>query len=262
MKKQLLASLAFIGITLTSCDFGGTKVEPTPVELSYYSESRVAQILYNDIVNQAMALTKLRVDNPSGTADPTGTVISSIENGQMTVTYNENEVSRRLGKLKITFTGTPLAEGSSMQIVPEDLSYSGLKISGTISVDILPKGSMKAKQDIVVEGGRLLDALGVEVSFSCNLTREQSEGASSQISTDDIYSFTGYFSGVLTNKTPYALNIVEPISLGYGSGYFKSGKVTMRPSTYTDAYTITFGQGEYLNEVLLTYQGVAKLYRI
>lgn len=261
--RKLFLGLAAILIGLSSCDLNTTKIEPTPPEISYYGEYNYSQYLFNDVVSQVLYLTKLKVDNPSGTADPEGVAISEIANNMMTIEYKETmSSSKRLGRIEVTFTGTPLAEGSSMMIHPNGLTYSGVKLSGDIRVDILAKGTAKAKQAVAVMHGALTDSYNASIGYSCNLTREQNEGESNKVDTDDTFTFTGSVSGTFSSKTSYSMTIDEPLILPSGSSYFKSGKATFNPALYSEPFSITFGKGQYVNQVLLTYKGVSKLYTV
>ena len=58
------------------------------------------------------------------------------------------------------------------------------------------------------------------------------------------------------------MTIDEPLVLPSGASYFKSGKVSMTPALYSEPFVITFGKGQYANQVLLTYKGQSKLYNI
>ena len=261
--RKLIFGLVVALVGLTSCDFGTTKIDPIPAEISYYSEFHFSQFVFNDVVSQALTLAKLKVDNPSGTEDPQGVVISEIVDNVMTIEYKENmSSSKRIGKIVVTFTGTPLAEGSSMTIRPEGLTYSGVKVSGDAQVSILAKGTAKAMQEVIIRNGVLTDSYNATVAYACNLTREQKEGENDKVDTDDTFTYTGSANGTFANKTTYSMAIVDPLVLVNGSSYFKSGKLSMTPSTYTEPFYITFGTSSYINEVLLTYNGMSKLYSI
>lgn len=262
MKKFLFAvTIALLG--LTSCDFGPTKVEPIPAEITYYSQYHYSQLVFGDVVSKVLEYTKLKVDNPTGTADPEGVTISAIVDDVMTIEFLETMSSNaRLGKIKVTFTGTPLAVGSSMRIKPEGLTYSHMKVSGDIKVDILEKGAAKAKQTVAVIGGAITDVYNNTLSYGCNLTREQNEGEKSTVDTDDTFTFTGSANGTFSDKKTYSMSIVDPLVMVNGSAHFKSGKLSMTPFMYSEPFFITFGTANYINQILLTYQGTSKLYSI
>ncbi|WP_320054179.1 hypothetical protein [uncultured Acetobacteroides sp.] len=261
--RKLLFGVAVALAGLTSCDLGTTKVDPIPVEISYYSEYHYCQYVFSDVVSQALTLAKLELDNPSGNADPDGVTITLNEaRTELTIVYKESMTSRRIGKIVVTFTGTPLAEGSSMLIHPDGLTYSGVKVIGDAEVTILPKGTSKAKQQVIVRNGALTDSYNVSVAYACNLTREQKEGDSDKVDTDDTFTFTGSATGTLANKSTYNVSIIDPLVMPYGSSYFKSGKLSMTPLTYTEPFYITFGTTGYINQILFAYQGLSKLYTI
>ena len=260
--RKLFFGFAVVLVGFTSCDFGTTKVDPIPAEVSYYSEYNYCQYLFSDVVSQALTLAKLKIDNPSGTDDPQGVVISEIVNNGMTIDYKETMTSKRIGKILIIFTGTPLAEGSSMTIHPDGLTYSGIKISGDAQVSILAKGTAKAKQEVVIRDGVLTDSYNATIAYNCNLTREQKEGENDKVDTDDTFTYTGSANGTFANKMTYSMTIVDPLVVVNGASYFKSGKLSMTPYMYSEPFYITFGTSNYINQVLLTYQGVSKLYAI
>jgi hypothetical protein len=261
--RKLLLGLTVILAGLSSCDLNTTKIEPTPPEISYYSEYHYSQFLFNDLVSQAIYLATLRVDNPSGTSDPEGVLISDVTDNMMTIEYKETMgVNTRLGKFEISFTGTPLAEGSSMIIHPDGLTFGGIKVSGDVHISVLPKGSDKGKLQVSIISGLLTDANNSTVSYACNLTRVQGEGASNLTDTDDTFTFTGSANGTFADKTSYNMTIVDPLVLPYGSSYFKSGKLSINPLMYTEPFYITFGTSNYINQVLLTYKGQSNLYAI
>lgn len=259
--KNLFFALAAAVLGLTSCDLQPTKIEPTPIEISYYSQYHYSQLMFGDVVSKVLEYTKLKIDNPTGSADPDGVVISPIVDNEMTIEFLESKGgSARRGKIKVIFTGTPLAEGSSMMIHPEELTYSQMKVGGDIQINILDKGTAKAKQTVKVMGGSITDIYNNVLSYSCNLTREQKEGDSDKVDSDDTFTFTGSANGAYTDKKTYSMTIEEPLVMKNGSSSFTSGKLSMTPFMYTEAFYITFGKGEYANQVLLTYKGESKLY--
>jgi hypothetical protein len=261
--RKLLLLLAGALAGLSSCDLSTTKVEPTPAEITYYSQLHYSQNVYNDVVSQVLYMANLKLNNPTGNAEPDGVTISDIVDNVMTIEYKQGvQTSARLGKIKVTFSGTPLAEGSSIQVQPDGLSYSGMKVSGDIRISILEKGTSKAKQGISISAGTLTDSYGSTLLYACNLTREQKEGESDKVTTDDTYTFTGSMSGEFSDKKSYSATITDPLVLLTGYAYFKSGKLSVDPFMYASPFQITFGTTTYINQVLLTYQGVSKLYTI
>ena len=261
--KNLFLAVALALIGLTSCDFNTPQVDPIPQEITYYSQHHYSQLVFNDVVSKVLEYTKLKVNNPTGTADPSGVVISAIEDGVMTIEFVETiSGNARLGKIKVTFTGDPLAVGSSMRIQPDGLTYSSMKVNGEVKIDILDKGTAKAKQAVAVIGGTITDIYTNVLSYSCNLTRTQNEGESNAVDTDDTFTYTGTANGSFGDKTSYSMTIDEPLVLPSGASYFKSGKVSMTPALYSEPFVITFGKGQYANQVLLTYKGQSKLYNI
>lgn len=259
--KKIFFAFAVAVLGLSSCNLEPIKTEPTPIEVNYYAQNRFSQHVFNDVVTQVLDLTQLQVDNSSGNALPVGVVISPIVDNVMTIEYNEQEKSGRLGKIKVSFTGVPLAEGSAMHIEPDGLKYAGLRIEGAIDVNILPKGVSKAKQSISIVHATLVDGYNAEIVYSCSLIREQQEGAS-KLDADDTFTFTGSSSGIFSSKTSYTMSIVDPMVIYYGSSYFNKGKLSIIAAPSSSPFYIEFGKGQYVNEVLLTRDGTSKLYNI
>jgi len=258
--KKIYFAFAVAVLGLSSCNLEPIKTEPTPIEVNYYAQNRFSQHVFNDVVTQVLDLTQLQVDNSSGNALPVGVVISPIVDNVMTIEYNEQEKSGRLGKIKVSFTGVPLAEGSAMHIEPDGLKYAGLRIEGAIDVNILSKGVSKAKQSISIVHATLVDGYNAEIVYSCSLIREQQEGAS-KLDTDT-FTFTGSSSGIFSSKTSYTMSIVDPLVINYGSSYFNKGKLSIIAAPSSSLFYIEFGKGQYVYEVLLTSEGTSKLYSI
>lgn len=264
MKKILFGLvLGVSSLGITSCELNSPKYEEPPQEVGYYSTNRYSHAMFFDVVKQAMEITKLQVDNPTGDKFPAGvTVTPVLEGGKLvSLTVEYSEINGRVGKLEISYTGIPFAEGSSMLIKPVDLSYSGIKIGGPTRLDFKGKGDAKSKFGVIIERGILTDKFGAEIAFGCNLNCEQKEGKVTGTS-DDTFTFSGNENGVFVNKVSYNLTITNPIVYTYSSAYASEGKVTMTPSGYTESFSIEFGKGNALNHVYLTYKDKSGLYYI
>ena len=268
--KNLFFALAVAIVGLTSCDLEPTKVEPTPVEISYYSQYHYSQFVFNDVVSEALKYTKFWIENPSEISDEDGVKVSYSDEGNvLTIEYPADlQKNPYKGKFKVIFNEKPmvwpLTDGASMEIEPVDLTFNWMKIAGNVSVDILEKGDAKAKLKIAVVGGKLTDRYNASIMYGCNLSREQKEGEDNKVDTDDTYTYTGTASGAFSNSISYSLGIdsEKPLIQVNRSYYLKSGKVSVKLSTYAEPFTIEHGTTKYANEVLFTYKGVSKLYQI
>lgn len=265
MKKVIFGLvLGVSSLGITSCELNSPKYEEPPQEVVYYSANRYSHAMFFDVVKQAMEITKLQVDNPTGNKFPAGvTVTPVLEEGKLvSLTVEYSEINGRVGKLEISYSGIPFAEGSSMLIKPMDLTYHpGIKVEGPIKLDFKAKGDAKNKFTIFIEKGILTDKVGAMINYGCNLSCEQKEGKVAETS-DDTFTFTGSEYGVFVNKVSYNLTIANPIVYTYTSPYASEGKVTMTPSGYTDSFSIEFGKGNALNHVYLTYKDKSGLYYI
>lgn len=265
MKKKFLAFLvALLGVGLVSCDLGTSKYDPLPKELQNFTYSRFAQSIYNDVVNEAMELTTLQVNNPSGTTVPTGVVLTPTYNGELLTKLNiQFDIPNGYkGAMDLIYEGAPLAAGSSMKVVPSSLKYGDITITGDISVSFLAKGNYKSLINITVGGGALTDSYNSTLRFSCNFERKQTEGKDATTSNDDIFAYAGSFSGTYSDKTTYSSTIIDTLKFGYKSGYAKIGKVSQTPEMYPSPFFVEFGKGSYLNEVLFTFGDISKFYLI
>ncbi len=259
--KKIIFAFAVAVFGLSSCNLEPIKTEPTPIEVNYYAQNRFSQHIFNDVVTQVLDLTRLQVDNSTGNALPVEVIISPIVDNVIMIEYNEQEKIGRLGKIKVSFKGVPLTEGSIIHIEPNGLKYAGLRIEGVINVNILPKGVSKAKQSISIVNATLVDGYNAEIVYSCSLIREQQEGAS-KLDTDDTFTFTGLSSGLFPSKTSYTMSIVDPLVINYGSLYFNKGKLSIIVGPSSSPFYIEFGKGQHEKEVLLTREGTSKLYSI
>lgn len=269
MRKIIFAlglGVLTFGVT-TSCELNSPKYEPLPDEVQYYATINYTHVMFFDLVKQALEMTTLQVNNPTGSNFPAGvTVTPIIENGTLiSLTVEYNGMDQRTGKLKIAYTGVPFAEGSKMVITPDNLSYNTangiVKFSGTTTLVYSAKEASKAKFSIQLAGGVITDQYKSELTFGSNLNCEQKEGATSDLK-DDTFTFTGTESGAFVNKQTYGVSIVKPIVYTYKSNYAGEGKVSITPFGYQEPFTIEFGKGQYINEVYLTYKDLVGLYKI
>ena len=265
MKKiALLGLVALLGFS--SCELNGEKMEPLPVELQLYSQNRFAHIMFMSLINQVEDLTKLIVDNPSGNTVPFGITLTPTydENNvlnKLVIEYVEDSEKGRKGSMDVLFTGVPFSNNSTMTIIPNGLYLSGMEFLGDISITNHVDDKKVLSQDVVIDGGSLTDALKSSMKFSCNFKRILSEGNAETIN-DDFYIYSGYSRGLTTGNISYNVTIDIPLEIAIKSSFFSKGKVSMLPSGYDEAFTVEFGKSNYVNQVLLTYKGVSKLYLI
>lgn len=269
MKKIILFLSAISMLGLTSClDTKETESVPVPKEVSYYVDCRFAFMNYTVIVDQALAMTNLAVNNPTGTSVPTGIVLTPTYDANqvlssLDITYTSNSNTKYTGTIKIAFTGAPLTNGSVMNITLDTLSYSGIKLDGAVTIGYNVSDKGEKSQTIQVANARLTDAYGAYISWNCNLNRVFSEGAKPSDTADDTYAYTGSGAGTTAlEKVDFVMNIKDSLVITDGYVYFSKGKLSMQPSTYAGPYFIEFGLGQSINQVYLIYLGVSGLYTV
>ncbi len=156
-------------------------------------------------------------------------VTVDLEERRIEVDFGANAQSQpcndgriRRGKIIITYTGRYGIPGSVITITPEDYSVRNantqfVQVEGTktITNTTADTGDAAPAHTIVVTGGRLTYADGTSATWTRNNTRTQTAGASTLILADDVYEFTGSYSGTNRRGESYTATISQALQINF-----------------------------------------------
>jgi len=261
MKTNRFFLRALVLVSASALVFCGCKKNEEDNDTSVAGDNAFAESTFNDVVNisdeagRSGSLSNYRLGDQEGilTSCATITFDSTNTTDQDTIHINfgstnctGNDGRQRRGEIIVYYSGHYRDSASVHTITFNNYFVNDNQVLGTKTVTNLGHNSAgHLVYDISVNGSIVLANNGGTVTWNSQRQREWTQGESTLLWSDDMYSITGSASGTGANGHNFTVNITSPLIRNMSIGcrrHFVQGTFDLTPDN-KPVRTVDFGTG-------------------
>lgn len=270
MKNRIVfAMLSLASVILT---FNGCRKEGVNYSTTVALDNSIAQAGFNDLHNVVLqesadnGFAGLRSGNNTEygkVADGCATVTFSAPLGTypntMTIDFGTGCIGyygiERSGKIIATFTGAYRTPGTVITITTDNYHVNGNLVEGTKTITNTGENADgNIVFNIAVTDGKITLADGSAIEWNASREREWSEGADTEIISDDVYMISGSSYGINREGINFTETITADLRVELDCRYIVSGIREIAPEGI-ETRTVDYGDGECDNQISITIEG-------
>ncbi len=261
MKTNRFFLRSLVLISASALVFAGCKKNQEDNDTSTASDNAFAESSFNDVTNitdeagRSGSLTNYRLGGDDGLLTSCATItfdsLNTSDQDTLLINFGStdctgNDGRQRRGEIIVSYSGHYRDSASVHTITFNNYFVNDNQILGTKTVTNLGHNSAgHLVYAIHVAGQIVLANNGGTVTWNSDRQREWTQGESTLIWSDDVYSVTGTASGTGANGHSFTVNITSPLIRVMSIGcrrHFVQGTFDLTPDN-KPVRTVDFGNG-------------------
>jgi hypothetical protein len=261
MKTNRFFFRALILVSASTLLFAGCKKNEEDNDTSVAGDNAFAESTFNDVVNiadeagRSGSLSNYRVGDQDGILTSCATItfdsLNTADQDTIHINFGSsnctgNDGRQRRGEIIVYYSGHYRDSASVHTIGFNNYYVNDNQVLGTKTVTNLGHNSAgHLVYDINVAGQIVLANNGGTVTWNSQRQREWTQGESTLLWSDDVYSVTGTASGTGANGHNFTVNITSPLIRNMSIGcrrHFVQGTFDLTPDN-KPVRTVDFGTG-------------------
>ena len=261
MKTSRILLTSFTLLTVSAVLFTGCRKDDEDTDTNAAADNAFAESCYSDVTNIADeagisgTLSNYRVGDNEGILSACATLtfdtLTSTDQDTITIDFGTvncpcNDGRNRRGKIIVYYTGQYRDSASAHTIGFDNYYVNDNQVLGTKTVTNLGHNAAgHLVYDINVNGQINLANAGGTITWTSQRQREWTQGESTMIWSDDVYSITGSASGTSASNENFSVTITSPLIRNMALGcrrHFTQGIAEITPGS-RPMRTVDFGTG-------------------